>query len=255
MLLVADYRFNALDNSKSLFLTVSQPLYWLVDMPGWIGDWGKQRLVGREELRLENARLEMENRILQAKLQKLQALTIENIRLRELLNSTRLLDENAVIAEIIAVSPSPYNHYVVINRGQRHQVYPGQAVIDANGLFGQITDVAADTSRVMLITDSRHAVPVQVDRNGVRLTVEGTGDFMRMRVPFVALTTDLVPGDVLSTSGLGGVFPANYPVARVIDVEHQPGESFADVVAEPFARMSRSRHVLLLFPHTADYEN
>lgn len=203
--------------------------------------------MSRDDLRLENARLHTENLILHAKVQKLNSLTIENIRLRELLNSTRTTEENAIVAEIISVSPDPFNHFVILNKGRKDGAYVSQTVVDANGLFGQVTDVSDNTSKVMLISDARHGVPIQVDRNGVRLVVEGTGDYLRLQLPFVTVTTDIVQGDVLTTSGLGGVFPPNYPVARVVEVKHDPGQAFAEVLAEPFAQLSRTRNVLLLF--------
>lgn len=247
LLLLLDYHTNLLAPARAWLLGMSRPLYSLTDIPRQLLGWGDEHLISRNELQLENARLRTENLVLHAKAQKLNALTIENIRLRELLNSTHTTEENAVVAEIIAVSPDPFSHYVVLNKGSNDGVYPGQAVVDAGGLFGQVIEVAGANCKVMLISDARHAVPVQVDRNGVRLIAEGTGDYVRLQLPFVTATTDVVPGDVLSTSGLGGVFPASYPVARVLDVRHDPGQAFAEVLAEPFAQLSRTRHVLLLF--------
>lgn len=246
VLLVLDVRYQALDKLRSALLSVTRPVHELVHLPGWLFDSGRQRVKSRDDLTLENARLEAENLVLRAKVQKLNALTIENIRLRELLNSTRLVEEDATVAEIIAVSPDPFNHFVVLNRGSDDGAFVGQAVIDANGLMGQVVDLSPSVSRVMLISDARHAVPVRIDRNGVRLVVEGQGDFQRLQLPFVAGTTDIVEGDVLSTSGLGGVFPANYPVARVVSVTEKTGQSFIEVLAEPFAQLRRARHVLLL---------
>lgn len=209
---------------------------------------------GRDSLRRENARLITENVLLQAKVQKLNSLTIENIRLRELLNSTRLLEQNFVIAEVIGVSPEPFKHFVILNKGSKDGVYLNQAVVDADGLLGQVIELSTSNSKVMLISDMRHGVPVQIDRNGVRLVVEGTGDYGQLQVPFVTRTTDIMVGDVLSTSGLGGVFPANYPVARITAMSHDPGQAFSEVTAEPFAKLSRSKYVLLLFNHAISHE-
>ncbi|HEY9033188.1 MAG TPA: rod shape-determining protein MreC [Pseudomonadales bacterium] len=255
LLLVLDARLQMLAAVRSWLLAAAEPFYQLVDLPAWLADSGQRQLMSRDDLLLENARLEAENRVLQARLQKLNALTIENIRLRELLNSTRPLQESATVAEIIAVSPDPFSHHVVVNKGSSDGVSSGQAVIDANGLVGQVTDVSPSVSRVMLISDLRHAVPVRIDRNGVRLIVEGSGDFQRLQVPFVAQTTDITVGDILSTSGLGGVFPANYPVARVIAVDARPGAAFLVVEAEPFAHLARARHVLLLSGKSGDEQD
>ena len=222
-------------------------MYWVADLPGKFNDWGEVQITSRETLELENARLELENIVLHSKVQQLAALTIENVRLRELLNSTALLQENVYVAEIVAISPDPQLHYVMLNKGWVDGVYEGQAVIDANGLFGQVIELSSNYSRVMLISDTRHAVPVQVNRNGVRMIAEGTGNFTELRLPHIALTTDIVVGDVLSTSGLGDIFPLGYPVARITEVRHDPGQAFAIVTAKPFANLDRTRHVLLLF--------
>lgn len=236
-----------LDPLKNRLIDLCEPLYNAVDFPHMLSEWGEDELISKDDLLVENARLQAETLVLRAKVQKLTALAIENVRLRELLNSTTLLEENVLVAEIVAVSPDPNLQYVMLNKGSNDGVYIGQAVIDANGLFGQVMEVASDKSRVLLISDQRHAVPVQVNRNGVRAVVEGNNDFVQLVLPHVALTTDIIAGDVLSTSGLGGLFPIGYPVARVTEVKHDPGQAFAIVTARPFAQLDRSRHVLLLF--------
>jgi len=163
-----DY-FKLIDPVKSYLLSATKPIYWVADLPNKISNWGDTKLTSRETLEIENARLELENIVLQSKVQQLAALTIENVRLRELLNSTALLEENVYVAEIVAVSPDPQVHYVMLNKGWIDGVYEGQAVIDANGLFGQVIELSSNYSRVLLISDTQHAVPVQVNRNGVRI--------------------------------------------------------------------------------------
>jgi rod shape-determining protein MreC len=254
LVLLVDYKTQYLKPLKSSLVSLSQPLFTFVNIPRFFADWGEHQLVSREELQLENTRLEADNLVLQAKLQQFAALTIENVRLRELLNSTKLLEENVLVAEIIAVSPDPLLHYVMLNKGLVDDVFVGQAVIDANGLFGQVMEVATTTSRVLLISDVRHAVPVQVSRNGVRLIAEGIGDFSELSLPHVAMTTDIVEGDVLITSGLGEVFPLGYPVARVKEVRRDTGLTFAIVKAQPYAHIDRARHVLLLFEEGNGHE-
>ena len=134
-----------------------------------------------------------------------------------------------------------------MNKGARHGLYVGQAVIDAYGLFGQVMEVGASVARVLLISDPRHSVPVQVNRNGQRFIVEGDSDFTQLKLPHVALTADIKEGDVLSTSGLGQLFPAGYPVAKIQSITYSPGMPFAEIVVSPFAKLDQSRHVLLLF--------
>ena len=246
-LLIADRYFHLLEPLKSSLLSFSQPLYEAVDIPHAVKQWGFDRLISKDDLLVENAKLESENLILRGKLQKLTALAIENVRLRELLNATSLLEENVLVAEIISVSSDPGAHFVVLNKGSAQGVFVGQAVIDANGLYGQVMIVAENNSQVILISDQRHAVPVQVGRNGLRLVVEGNNDFSSLNIPHVAVTTDIVEGDLLSTSGLGGLFPTGYPVAKVVSIAHDKGSAFAVVKATPFAHLDRSRYVLLLF--------
>ncbi len=230
-----------------------EPLYIASDLPNQVTHWMQGVTSSKDELLVSNAQLDAENLVLRGKAQRLVSLAIENVRLRELLNSTSLLEEKVIVGEIIAVSPIPQSHYVMLNKGSEDGVYEGQAVIDAQGLFGQVVNVSPANSRVLLISDQRHAVPVQVNRNGVRAIAEGTGDYYRLNIPHIAPTTDIEQGDVLSTSGLGGIFPVGYPVAEIISVEHKPGQPYLTVLAQPLALLDRSRHVLLLF--SREYQN
>jgi rod shape-determining protein MreC len=184
--------------------------------------------------------------VLRASTQRLAALAAENVRLRELLNSTALLDERVLVAEIIGVSPDMSSQTVVIDKGTAHGLAQGQAVIDAYGLFGQIIEVSRFSSRVLLVTDSMHALPAQVVRNGVRVMVEGEGRIDVLDVNHVASTMDVRPGDLLVSSGLGQRFPGGYPVGVVESVTNDPGKPFAVVVARPSAQLDRSRHVLVV---------
>src|SRR5690606_37075770 len=154
--------------------------------------------------------------------------------------------------EILAVDMDPYRHRFNVNRGRLDGVYVGQALLDANGIVGQIVNVAPMTSEAVLITDADHAVPVIVTRNGLRTIAVGTGDSGRLRLPYLTNSSDIEVGDLLLSSGLGGVFPAGYPVGRVIEVRRRPGQSFADVIAEPAAALDRQREVLLVW--TGDEE-
>ncbi len=195
----------------------------------------------------ENKRLKSETLLLTAKVQKLAALEAENVRLRELLNSSALLDDSVLVAELIGVSPDPLRHQIIINKGVDDGLYVGQPVIDALGLMGQITEVGPVYSRALLITDSTHALPVQVNRNGVRSIAEGTGLLHELILRHVAATTDIQVGDLLVSSGLGQRFPVGYPVGVVTEVTVDPGQSFATVTATPSAALNRSRYVLLVF--------
>jgi len=247
-LLLADLRFNNLQAARSAVDTVLRPVYWLADLPSRLYQWGHSSLASRGELLEENARLRREQLVLEGRILQLAALRAENVRLRALLNSTALLQNDVLIAELISVSPDPGRHQLIIDRGSEDGVYAGQPVIDASGLLGQVDRVNPGTARLVLITDASHSVPVRVNRNGVRAIAEGTGSLGTLEIHHVAATTDIREGDLLVTSGLGGTFPAGYPVGDVDYIDRDPGKSFAVVRARPRAALDHSRHVLLVFP-------
>ena len=235
------------DELKARSVNFSAPLYWFSDLPSKAEKWAGNRVKSRARLVQENNSLRSENLILTQKLQKNAALEAENFRLRQLLSATELIADRVLIAELIGVAPDPQVHKVILNRGRVHGVYQGQAVIDAFGLMGQVVEVGERYCVVLLITDSTHALPVQLNRNGLRLVAEGVGDLYRLQLRHVANTLDLKVGDLLVSSGLGQRFPSGYPVAEIIDVRIDPGRPFARVDARPLAKMNRSRHVLLVF--------
>ena len=231
---------------------VATPFYWLADLPARLGGWGEQALSSRADLEAENAALREELLIHKRKLQTMATLAAENLRLRQLLNSAEMVQDRVLIAELIGVSPDPLSHIVIVNKGRRDGVYRGQPLLDASGLMGQVVEVSDYSSRVLLITDTTHALPVQVNRNGVRAVLEGTGDLYRLKLRHVSNTVDIREGDLLVSSGLGQRFPVGYPVADVTAVIHDPGQPFATIVATPRAHLNRSRHVLLVFSEISD---
>jgi rod shape-determining protein MreC len=137
----------------------------------------------------------------------------------------------------------------LINRGIADGVFVGQPLLDANGIVGQIVAVSQLSAEAMLITDVEHAVPVTVERSRVRTIAEGTGDSGLLLLPYLPNTSDIQPGDLLVTSGLGGVFPSGRPVAEVTEVQLRPEQSFARVVARPLAALDRDQEVLLIWPN------
>lgn len=175
------------------------------------------------------------------------AIEAENLRLRAMLDSSARIDDRVLVAEILAVDLDPYRHRFSINQGLQDGVYVGQALLDANGVVGQIVEVEVFTSEAVLISDADHAVPVSVNRNGLRTIAVGTGDSRRLRLPYLTNSADIELGDLLVSSGLGGVFPSGYPVGRVLEVERRPGQSFADVIVEPASELDRDREVLLVW--------
>jgi rod shape-determining protein MreC len=246
LLMLADWRLGLLAPARVAFADAAVPFYWMTTLPGRLFSWAQEVFVSRDTLIDENRALRAEALVLRARTQRLASLAAENVRLRELLNSTALLDERVLVAEIIGVSPDMSSQTVVIDKGSSHGLREGQAVIDAYGLFGQIIEVSRFSSRVLLVTDSMHALPAQVVRNGARVIVEGEGRIDVLDVNHVASTMDVRPGDLLVTSGLGQRFPGGYPVGVVESVTNDPGKPFAVVVARPSAQLDRSRHVLVV---------
>lgn len=226
---------------------VVRPLYWITNIPEGIQDWGKISVISRGVLEQDNLRMQQESLIHLGQLQRMSELAAENVRLRQLLNATELLMDSVLVTEVIGVSPNPRGHTVTIDRGRDDGVYVGQPLLDAEGLMGQITTVYSGHSIALLITDSTHALPVQVLRNGVRSIAEGVSDFNRMTLRFVSPTADIIEGDQLVSSGLGGLFPVGYPVGVVTSIKQKPGAIFVDVEVDPSAQLDRSRHLLLVF--------
>ncbi len=245
--MLVDARLDVLKPVRSGLGMVLTPLYWLGDLPvrGWNAT--QQMFSSRTDLLSENEQLRAETLLMQRRLQKLAILTEQNVRLRELLNSSALIDDRVLVAELIGVDPNPYTHRVLINKGSSSGVTLGQPVLDARGVMGQVIEVMPYTSRVLLITDSNHSVPVQVNRNGLRAIASGTGNLESIELRYVTDTSDIREGDLLVTSGMGQRFPVGYPVAVVTNIERNTGQPFARVEAVPAATLNRSRYLLLVF--------
>lgn len=246
-LLVTDYRTQHLQPLRSALSIATYPIQVLASLPGDSIKSMSDTVFSYVELQKENRRLKETQLIDAAKLLKLAALEKENIRLRVLLENSFQLGEQVLIAELLSVKLAPYEHTVVVNKGTRFGVHPEQPVLDANGIVGQVIRALPSSSEVMLITDPDHAIPVEVNRNGLRTIAFGTGLPNRLQLPFLAKNADIVPGDLLVTSGLGGVFPAGYPVAVVDKFETRPDKSFANIYATPKARLESSREFLIVW--------
>lgn len=246
-LLVADFRTQRLNPLRSLLSFATYPLQVIASLPVDSVRAISDTVVSYAELQKENRRLKETQLINDAKLLKLAALEKENIRLRMLLENSFQLGEQVLIAELLSVKLMPYEHTVVVNKGTRFGVHPEQPVLDANGIVGQVVRALPSSSEVMLITDPDHAIPVEVNRNGLRTIAFGTGQPNRLQLPFLAKNADIVPGDLLVTSGLGGVFPAGYPVAVVDKFETRPDKSFANIYATPKAQLETSREFLIVW--------
>ncbi len=245
-LMVLDDRQQYMHVVRTTLTVATYPIRYLIDLPSSAGDWLSETFVSRRNLMLENEALHQEHLELKAREQKLSALEVENARLRALLGSTAKVQEHAIIAELLAVDMSPFSRQIVLNKGSLNHVYEGQAMIDAHGIMGQIIHVSPLQSTAILITDPKHALPVEVNRNGLRSIASGTGETNRLILDQLPNNADILQGDLLVTSGLGGRFPAGYPVARVTEVVRNHDLPFAHVSAEPLAAIESSREVLLI---------
>ena len=184
---------------------------------------------------------------LQGQLQQFQFISNENKRLRELLGSEQRIPNRRMVAEVIAVASEPFSQQLVINKGTLNGVYEGQAVLDDRGIIGQVQDVGSNTARVLLISDQSHAIPLRSERNDTRVLAQGTGDIGRLQLMFVPHSTTLKEGDLLVSSGLGGVYPEGYPVATISEIVRDESLPFAQVQADPISPLDRVRNVLLLW--------
>jgi rod shape-determining protein MreC len=242
-----DQRQGYLEGLRHVLSMVAYPFQVLVDSPSAAWDWLDESFTTRERLSRENAALRKRLRESDLQLMRFADLEQENVRLREMRAATARISERVIVGEILRVDLDPYRHRVIINKGTRDGAFKGQALLDATGVFGQITRAGAFSSEAILITDSEHAIPVQVNRNGLRTLALGTGNLTRMSLPFLPTNADIQVGDLLVSSGLGGVFPAGYPVATVTKVDKKAAQTLASVVAQPAATLDRDREVLLVW--------
>lgn len=246
ILMTVDHRLHLLGEVRAGLSLAVYPLQYIVDLTTRAGNWVGESLSSRNALLDQNTGLREQNLLLKGRLQKFAALETENQRLRDLLQSSLQIRERLLVAELLQVDMDPFRHQILLNKGSHDGVKAGQPLLDADGVMGQVLHAGPLTSTAVLITDPSHALPVQINRNGLRALAVGTGSFNRLDIPYISKNADVRVGDLLVTSGLGGSFPPSYPVATIVAVENQPGLSFARVSAVPAAHIERSREVLLV---------
>lgn len=250
LLMTVDHRERHLESIRAGLSMALYPLHYLVSLPAMAGNWASEALATRTHLVRENDRLRTEHLLLEARLQKYSALESENVRLRDLLQSSQKVAERVLIAELLSVDLDPFKRQVLLNKGTGSGVFEGHPLIDANGVMGQVIHVTPLSSTAMLLTDPSHAVPVQVNRNGMRAIALGTGEPDLLELPHIPNNADIQVGDLLVTSGLGRRFPPGYPVATITVVEKDPTQPYAGVQARPTADLERIREALLVWPNT-----
>jgi len=244
-LMIADQRYPQIQRIRTLLTGVAYPVQKGVDLPFRAWHWVDESFADRNRLRAQNLELTGRLRLANLQLQRFAALEEENRRLRDMRENSAGVAERVLVASILNVDLDPFRHRVLVDKGASDGVFRGQAVLDAEGIFGQVSRVNAQTSEVILISDAEHAIPVQSNRSGVRTIAVGTGDPAKLSLPFVTTESDLKVGDLLLSTGIGGVFPRGYPVAQVTKVERSANVTFALVEARPTANLDRDREVLL----------
>ena len=246
VLMSVDHRANYLESIRGLISIPLYPFQFAIHYPVRVGEWLSEQLSTRQAMLEENTRLREEQLLAHSRLARFDELKTENERLRDLLGSSRKVSERVLVAELISVDTNPFSRRLVLNKGTRDGVLPGQPLVDSHGVMGQIIHAGLITSNALLITDPNHALPVQIHRNRLRAVAFGTGPLNLLKLSYVPNSADVQIGDQIVTSGLSGRFPQGYPVGEVVKIQRDHGQQFAEILVQPSAMLERSREVLLV---------
>jgi len=246
VLMVLDHRNGWMWRVRYGSAVAIEPIYRLAGMPTVAIRTASVAFADRERLTEQNQRLREDLLLANAKLNRMGAVAVQNQRLKELLDTQHSLELNVQLAHVIGVDLGAYRYQMTLNVGARDGVKAGQPVIDAHGVMGQVKEVLPTTAVVMLVTDPSHAIPVVIERSGLRTVAYGSGDGTKLSLPNIPLAADVRVGDHLLTSGLGGRFPPGFPVGEVSSVAPSSTGMFQVAQAVPAADIDRSDDVLLL---------
>ncbi|MFC3095272.1 rod shape-determining protein MreC [Alteromonas sediminis] len=246
ILIVVDNKLDGFQSTRMFLNSLMSPLQYIANLPSLMLNASADQLTSQQQLLEENKRLTRQMLLASEKLQRFDVLSRENEELRELLDAPVSRNMRKIVAELMSVDRNPYSRQIVINKGTLDGVFLSQPLIDDSGIIGQVMEVSTTNSRVLLITDVTHSIPVRSLRNNIRFIATGSGGKNEVFLEHVAHSVDIAVGDVLVSSGLGGVFPAGYPVAKVTYVDKDEGREFARVTAEPLAELDRIKYTLLL---------
>jgi rod shape-determining protein MreC len=245
-LMVADHNGRWLHRIRYAASAAIEPVYRLAALPADLARRSGDALVDRAQLQVRNETLSRELLLAQAQLNRLLAVREQNRHLQQLLDVQQRLNLGVQLARVVDVDTDPFRHRVLVNAGADQGVQVGEAVLDADGVVGQVIETLPNTATVMLITDPAHALPVAVERTAMRAIAHGGGSLDTLNLPNIPISADLRVGDRLVTSGLGGHFPAGFPVATVRSIRNDASGMFALAVATPSAALDRSDEVLIL---------
>lgn len=246
--MVLDVQQQHLTRFRSALTLVILPIQYSVDIPHAAMQAFAGYFSTRATLVKQTQILHDQNLALQRQVQRLSALEAENTRLKILLKTNARPGDKVAVAEVMQVDMDAFTQTVVINRGSLDDVYEGQPVVDAQGVVGQVVSVGPMSSVVLLITDKRHATPIQSERSGARAIAMGSGEEGKLNLIHVTITSDFKIGDKVISSGLGQRFPKGYPVGEVLSIENDASEKFAQVVVRPYGKTAHLREVLLIWP-------
>ncbi len=246
LLLFVDSRFKYLESTRKVVSVVIYPFQRLTTLPGIILQEVGNYFETQSRLIKDNSQLREQHSADAAQLNLLSVLKQENTQLHSLLEVPQRVDYQMQVAQIAYVERDVFKRKIFVNKGAQANVQLGQVVMDDAGIVGQITRVYPWLSEVTLVTDKDHAVPVQILRNGIRAVVFGSGDINVLALRYMPVSSDILEGDVLVTSGIDGTYPAGLPVAKVIKIERDPAYPFARIVCVPMAGVDRSRHLLIV---------
>ncbi|WP_168710412.1 rod shape-determining protein MreC [Panacagrimonas perspica] len=245
-LMAAELDGERIKSPREWLAVALRPVVWMAELPDQVG-LAFEHLDSRQRLLNENIALKNRQLTLEAQLQRYAALDAENRRIRELLDASARLTDQVAVADIVAANQDPYRQQITLNKGERDGVYRGQAIIDASGVLGQVVEVLPGTSIGLLLTDPDHGIPVEINRNGLQAIALGQGSGQRLRLSFLPANAEIMKGDLVVSSSLGGRFPAGFPVGRVESVEHTPGGHFKEALVTPAARVGQGRQALLVW--------
>ncbi len=246
VLMLTDHRMNIGVQTRAQLSTFIEPVWWLASLPSRMWSGVDDELATRQALQDSNEKLTRELQIVNARMQRISAINDENQRLRELLNASRNGNLQVQMVSILDVDLNPYRQRIVLNAGSNQGVKIGQAIMDAGGILGQVIEVSGNKSTALLVTDADHAIPVQVARSGFRSIAFGTGEPNALMISDIPQSADIRKGDVLVTSGMGGRFPAGFPVAIIESLNPNETGLFMVGKAKPAARLDRGLEVLLI---------
>ncbi|WP_041246256.1 rod shape-determining protein MreC [Brumicola nitratireducens] len=246
--MIIDTKVDNFATARTYLNSMVSPLQYIANLPGAMLSWSADRFTSRQQLLEDNEELTNQVTLMSEQLQRFRILEQENKNLRKLLDAPVRDSMHKMITELMAVDTNPYSHQIVINKGAIDGVFVSQSVLDDSGIVGQISEVGTTNSRVLLISDVTHAIPIRIERNNVRFIAVGDGSLDSMQLQHVPHSADIEIGDVIVSSGLGEVFPEGYPVGTISNIVRNESRPFAEVTATPLAKLDRIKYLLLLWP-------